>query len=47
MVEDIGFNDFSSLKAFENTVVIDHEKYKKEIIDFRNNPIKEIPQTLS
>ncbi|MFC0425820.1 hypothetical protein [Chryseobacterium scophthalmum] len=43
VVEDIGFNDFSSLKAFENTVVIDHE----EVIDFRNNPIKEIPQTLS
>ncbi|MGO4709937.1 GLPGLI family protein [Chryseobacterium sp. 2TAF14] len=34
-------------KSFGSTIVIDHEKYKKQVIDFRNNPTKGIRQMLS
>ncbi|WP_210149179.1 GLPGLI family protein [Chryseobacterium scophthalmum] len=34
-------------KSFGNTVVIDQEKYKKQVIDSRNNPTKGMRQMLS
>lgn len=34
-------------KSFGSTVVIDQEKYKKQVIDFRNNPTKGMRQMLS
>ncbi|MFL9832478.1 GLPGLI family protein [Chryseobacterium terrae] len=37
----------SEKKAFGNSISIDHEKYKKQVIDFRNNPTKGMRQMLS
>lgn len=37
----------SEKKSFGSTVVINHEKYKKQVIDFRNNPTKGMRQMLS
>jgi len=37
----------SEKKAFGNTIAIDQEKYKKQVIDFRNNPTKGMRQMLS
>lgn len=34
-------------KSFSNTISIDHEKYKKQVVDFRNNPTKGMRQMLS
>lgn len=34
-------------KTFGNIVIIDHDKYKKQVIDFRNNPTKGMRQMLS
>ncbi|MDY0930475.1 GLPGLI family protein [Chryseobacterium sp. CFBP8996] len=33
--------------AFGNTIAIDQEKYKKQVVDFRNNPTKGMRQMLS
>lgn len=37
----------SEKKSFGSTVVINQEKYKKQVIDFRNNPTKGMRQMLS
>lgn len=37
----------SEKKSFGNIVIIDHDKYKKQVIDFRNNPTKGMRQMLS
>jgi len=34
-------------KSFSNTISIDHKKYKKQVVDFRNNPTKGMRQMLS
>ncbi|MCD0478163.1 GLPGLI family protein [Chryseobacterium sp. LC2016-29] len=34
-------------KSFSNTISIDQEKYKKQVVDFRNNPTKGMRQMLS
>ncbi len=37
----------SEKNAFGNTIAIDQEKYKKQVVDFRNNPTKGMRQMLS
>lgn len=37
----------SEKNTFGNTIAIDQEKYKKQVVDFRNNPTKGMRQMLS
>jgi len=37
----------SEKKAFGSIIAVDQEKYKKQVIDFRNNPTKGMRQMMS